>query len=124
MDKVTHFHIPVDENMMPTEPGAINGALYLREEPEEAPSLVINVPSIDEYLKKIEKAGGKVVWQKEPVGDFGFYAQISDTEGNVLGLWEGHCSMMLFRKRIVYPSSILCLLRTKRHENSIAIRLM
>ncbi len=80
--------VPVDENMMPAEPGAINGALYSRENPEEAPSIVINVPSIDEYLKKIEKAGGKVVWPKSPVGDFGLYAQISDTEGNVIGLWE------------------------------------
>jgi predicted enzyme related to lactoylglutathione lyase len=49
---------------------------------------VINVPSIDEDLKKIEKAGGKVVWTKSPVGDFGFYAQVADTEGNVVGLWE------------------------------------
>jgi uncharacterized protein len=123
MDKVTHFHIPVedmerakkfyksifgweiketgmgkdyqlvttvtvDEKGMPREPGAINGALYLREKPEECPTIVINVPSIDEDLKKIEKAGGKVVWTKSPVGDFGFYAQVADTEGNVIGLWE------------------------------------
>jgi predicted enzyme related to lactoylglutathione lyase len=123
MDKVTHFHIPVDDMArakkfyksifgweiketgmgmdyqlvttvavndkgMPEEPGAINGALYLREKPEECPTIVINVPSIDEDLKKIEKAGCKVVWPKSPVGDFGFYAQVADTEGNVIGLWE------------------------------------
>lgn len=123
MDKVTHFHIPVDdmtrakkfytdifgwkieetgmgrdyqlasttpvdENRMPTEPGGINGALYQRESPGECPAIVINVPSIDGYLKKIEKAGGKIIWPKSPVGDFGFYAQVSDTEGNVIGLWQ------------------------------------
>ncbi len=123
MDKVVHFHIPVDdmarakkfyskifgweiketgmekdyqlatttpvdENGMPRETGGINGALYVREIPEEAPSIVINVPSIDEYLKKVEKAGGKVAWPKSPVGDFGLYAQIVDTECNVIGLWE------------------------------------
>jgi predicted enzyme related to lactoylglutathione lyase len=123
MDKVTHFHIPVDdmvrakkfyksifgweiketgmgmdyqlvttvavdEKGMQREPGAINGALYLREKPEECPAIVINVPSIDEDLKKIEKAGGRVIWPKSPVGDFGFYAQVADTEGNVVGLWE------------------------------------
>ena len=123
MDKVVHFHIPVDnmarakkfyknifgweiketgmgmdyqlvtttptdEEGMPKEPGAINGALYKRERPEEPPSIVINVPSIDEYLNKVKKAGGKVIWQKEAVGDFGLYAQISDTEGNVIGLWQ------------------------------------
>jgi predicted enzyme related to lactoylglutathione lyase len=79
---------PTDEEGMPKEPGGINGALYKRESPKEAPSVVINVPSIDDYLIKIEKAGGKVIWQKEPVGDFGLYAQIADTEGNVIGLWQ------------------------------------
>lgn len=123
MDKVVHFHIPVDdmnrakkfyskifgweiketgmgmdyslatttptdEEGMPKEPGGINGALYKRESADECPSIIINVPSIDEYLGKIKKAGGKVVWEKEPVGDFGFYAQFADTEGNSLGLWE------------------------------------
>ncbi len=123
MDKVVHFHIPVDdttrakkfyknifgweiketgmgrdyqlatttptdEEGMPKEPGGINGALYLRESPEEVPNIVINVPSIDDYLKKVEKAGGKIVWQKESVGDFGFYALVEDTEGNVIGLWQ------------------------------------
>lgn len=43
------------------DPDVINVALYLREDPKQAVSIVINVPSIDEYLKKIEKAGGKVV---------------------------------------------------------------
>ncbi len=80
--------VAVNDKGMPEEPGAINGALYLREKPEECPTIVINVPSIDEDLKKIEKAGGKVVWTKSPVGDFGFYAQVADTEGNVIGLWE------------------------------------
>ncbi len=46
---------------------------------------MINVPSIDGYLKKIEKAGGKVIVQM-PVGDFGLYALIEETEGNVIGL--------------------------------------
>ncbi len=79
---------PVDEEGMPTEPGGINGALYLREKPEECPSIVINVPSIDDYLEKVERAGGKVIAPKEPVGDFGLYALVEDTEGNKIGLWE------------------------------------
>ncbi|VVB91896.1 Glyoxalase/Bleomycin resistance protein/Dioxygenase superfamily protein [uncultured archaeon] len=79
---------PTDEEGMPLEPGGINGGLYKRERPEQTQSVVINVPSIDDYLKKIEKAGGKVIQQKMPVEDFGFYAMIADTEGNVIGLWE------------------------------------
>ena len=123
MDKVVHFHIPVndmirakkfytdifsweikeikehknyqlvttvatDENDVPIEPGAINGALYVRETPEEYPEITIEVSSIDDYLKKIEKFGGKVITPKTPVGDFGFYAEFSDTEGNDVGLWQ------------------------------------
>lgn len=79
---------PTDEEGMPTEPGGINGALYLREKPEECPSIVINIPSIDDYLEKVERSGGKVAWPKEPVGDFGLYALVEDTEGNKIGLWE------------------------------------
>ncbi len=123
MDKVVHFHIPVnemsrakkfyadifgweikeiekhknyqlvttvttDENDMPIEPGAINGALYVRETPEEYPEITIEVSSIEDYLKKIEKSGGKLVTPKTPVGDFGFYAEVLDTENNTIGLWE------------------------------------
>lgn len=79
---------PTDEEGMPLEPGGINGGLYKRERPEQTQSVVINVPSIDDYLKKIEKAGGRVIQQKMPVEDFGFYAMIADTEGNAIGLWE------------------------------------
>ncbi len=121
MDKVMHFHIPVDDmarakkfyedifgweikeyetdfNLvtttptdkegMPIEPGGINGGLYKRESPEQTQSVVINVPSIDDYLRKIEEAGGKVIEEKMAVEDFGFYAMISDTERNMIGLWE------------------------------------
>lgn len=79
---------PTDEEGMPLEPGGINGGLYKRERPEQTQSVVINVPSIDDYLKKIENAGGRVIQQKMPVEDFGFYAMIADTEGNAIGLWE------------------------------------
>lgn len=61
----------------------------LRRQPGyQAPVIVINVPSIDEYLRKIEKAGGKVVISKMKVGDIGLYARFQDTEGNVIGLWQ------------------------------------
>jgi predicted enzyme related to lactoylglutathione lyase len=46
------------------------------------------VSSIDDYLKKIESAGGKTVMAKSPILDFAFFALIKDTEGNIIGLWE------------------------------------
>ncbi len=77
-----------DENMMPTEPGAINGGLLKRDEINMYPVIVIDVPSIEEHLKKIEEAGGKIVMPIVPIGDFGLYARIADTEGNVIGVWQ------------------------------------
>jgi len=29
-----------------------------------------------------------VVSEKEPYGDWGYYARVKDREGNVFGLWE------------------------------------
>ncbi len=81
--------VEVDEKMMPKESGAINGGMYKRDESSaKSPVIVIDVKSVDEYVKKVKKAGGKVVIGKRQVGDMGFYAQISDTEGNVIGIWE------------------------------------
>lgn len=80
--------VATDEDDMPIEPGAINGAFYVRDAPEEYTEITIEVPSIDDYLKKIVKFGGKVVTPKTPVGDMGFYAEFSDSEGNDVGLWQ------------------------------------
>ena len=81
--------VEIDENRMPKQAGAINGGMYKRDENSaKSPVIVIDVASVDDYIKKIKKAGGKVVSGKRQVGDMGFYAQISDTEGNVIGIWE------------------------------------
>lgn len=41
----------------------------------------------DEILKRVEKAGGKVVVPKTKVSDeFGYFGMIIDTEGNKLGI--------------------------------------
>lgn len=80
---------PTDPNTGPTEPGGINGAIMEPSEPYENVTMVtIDVSSIDDYLKKIEAAGGKTLMTKSPVGDMGFMARFQDPEGNVVGLWE------------------------------------
>lgn len=80
---------PIDENRMPKEPGAINGGMYKREEGfSKTPVVVIGVSSLDDSVKKVETAGGKVVKSKVQVADMGLYAQVTDTEGNIIGLWQ------------------------------------
>lgn len=48
----------------------------------------IGVESIDEYLSKVESAGGMVLEGKMSVPGYGFLAVCRDTEGNRFGLWE------------------------------------
>jgi len=78
-----------DKNGMPTSPGAINGGMGKKG--QMAPDQVVvtvHVKDIDSALENIKKLGGKQVGQKMPVGDMGFSAYFSDTEGNVIGLWQ------------------------------------
>ncbi len=79
---------PIDKSGRPKEAGGINGALFKRETSEDTVSLVIRVPSIEDYLKRIEEAGGKIITEKTPAEGIGFHAEFCDTEGNVIGLWE------------------------------------
>ncbi len=81
--------VAVDEKTrMPKEPGAINGGLMERSKAVNSPVFAINVNSVDEYIKKIEGAGGKTISTKVEISGMGFYAYVADTEGNVIGLWE------------------------------------
>lgn len=80
--------VPVDEKQMPKEPGAINGGMMQRTKDVRSPVIAINVSSVDDYVKKVEAAGGKVVMPKMTIGGIGFYAYVADPEGNVVGLWE------------------------------------
>jgi len=80
--------VPEDKNWVPKEKGAINGEMYRRSKKDEKPALVVMVPSITRALNKLKKAGGKVISEKEQYGEWGYYARIKDTEGNIFALWE------------------------------------
>jgi predicted enzyme related to lactoylglutathione lyase len=68
------------------EPG-INGALMERTNLETTVN-TIGVPSVDEFVKKITAAGGKVVMPKGVVPSQGYLAYCADTEGNVFGVFQ------------------------------------
>jgi uncharacterized protein len=72
----------------PQEPGFINGGMFERTPRLATPVLVLDVPDIDAALAAVEVAGGSTVTGREPVGDMGFAAYATDTEGNLVGLWE------------------------------------
>lgn len=88
MDYAMVTTVSTGEDHMPKERGAINGGMETRKYPGHAPVIVINVSSADEYLKKVEQNGGKMFMPKTAVGNMGYYARVTDTEGNVIGIWE------------------------------------
>jgi uncharacterized protein len=84
----TIMTVPVDDQRLPTEPGAINGGLTGRSSETPHPVITINVAAIDEALKKIEAGGGSTITPRTPIPGMGAFAYFKDSEGNTMGLWE------------------------------------
>jgi uncharacterized protein len=81
--------VEVDEaTFQPKQPGAINGGIVQRDDVSRTPQVTVNVASIDEHLEKVKAAGGRVLKPRTAIEDMGYYAYVTDTEGNLLGLWE------------------------------------
>jgi uncharacterized protein len=78
----------VDDDQRPKERGTINGGLFQRPKEAPHPCLYVSVESIDDALKQVQAAGGKVVTPNTPIPGMGAYARIADTEGNVIGLFQ------------------------------------
>ena len=72
----------------PTEPGGINGGLLKKQGPITSPVITIAVDDLDEAMARIEKLGGSVAIGRNKVGEMGFSAYVTDTEGNLIGLWQ------------------------------------
>jgi predicted enzyme related to lactoylglutathione lyase len=69
--------VPVDEKtMMPIRSG-VNGGLYLRKDSTMSdmakPTNYISVESVEEYSKKIEALGGKIVVSKMEIPGLGWW---------------------------------------------------
>ncbi len=92
--KIEKWEEPVDYWLITTgsddQPG-INGALNRRGESMGAVN-TIDVPSIDDFIRKIETGGGKVVLPKIPVSGVGYMAYWQDTEGNTFGMMQDDIS--------------------------------
>ena len=76
------------------EPG-INGGIVGRKGPapvggEPVTSFVctIHVPSVDEFIKKIETAGGKIALPKMAIPGLAWLAYCKDLDGNLFGIYE------------------------------------
>ena len=86
-DPKTHF---------PKEPGRINGGFFKKtdDKPSQYPSVVIAVDDIKEHMKKVERAGGKVLGEPWDIPDIGKYVSFIDTEGNRVSMIQPNLQMM------------------------------
>jgi hypothetical protein len=89
--KIEKWKGPVDYWLIMTgkekEPG-IDGGLSKRTEVQPSTVNTINVPSVDEYTKKVKANGGKIVKPKLAVPGVGWMAYFKDPEGNVWGMMQ------------------------------------
>ncbi|MBA3553694.1 MAG: VOC family protein [Gemmatimonadales bacterium] len=79
--------VPTNEQGMPVRPG-VNGGLMPRMFPDQVPTNYIAVADLDEAVAKAERLGAKVLMGRQPVPGMGWFAQLSDTEGNVFAMWQ------------------------------------
>ena len=79
---------PVSDQGMPSEAGYIGGGMMQRQAPYTSPVLTLEVDDIDATIVAVEKQGGAAVGEKSAVGDMGFAAYFTDSEGNLMGLWQ------------------------------------
>lgn len=66
----------------------IDGAVMKRKQPQTNVTNIIHVESIDESVKKVERAGGKICVPKMAIPGVGYVAYFLDPEDNVFGMMQ------------------------------------
>lgn len=79
---------PVADSGMPTEPGFIGGGMFKRDDEIGRPVITIEVDDMTGALAAIDEHGGTTVGEPQRVGDMGIAAYFTDSEGNLMGLWQ------------------------------------
>jgi len=79
--------VPVGPNGMTIRPG-VNGGMYKRQLADSRPINYFAVESINDFLDKIIKMGGKVTQPKQEVPEVGWIAAAEDPEGNQFALLQ------------------------------------
>jgi predicted enzyme related to lactoylglutathione lyase len=74
----------------PKKPGAINGGFFTKSDdmPAQYPSVVVAVDDINDSMKKVMKAGGKVLGNPMEIPGVGQYVSFFDTEGNRVSMLQ------------------------------------
>lgn len=89
--KVEKWKGPIEYWLITTgnkdEPG-IDGGLSRRTDDQPSTVNTIDVPSVDEYVRKVKSNGGSIVRPKMAVPGVGWMVYFKDPEGNIFGMME------------------------------------
>ena len=89
--KIQH-HPELQYRSVDTGAGAgINGGIFQPDKSGPWPgplAFSIDVDDLDEYAKKIEAAGGKILVSKQEVPGMGWFSLFADPDERVLGIWK------------------------------------
>ncbi len=78
-----------DENRMVKTPGTINGGFYDLEQTKfKEPSVVISVDDVNQAIKDVEAAGGKLLGKPQDIPGVGLWAYFEDSEGNRVSILQ------------------------------------
>lgn len=65
----------------------INGGL-MKNTDVKTTTNTIGVESVDKAIETVKSAGGKLVMPKTPIPTVGYFAYVTDTEGNMFGVMQ------------------------------------
>ena len=83
--------VETDEKGTPTQTGGgINGGIVKRPDGYNvhAPVNYVNVPSLDNAVKRAQDLGAKITKGRAPVPGMGWFAMLVDPQGNHFAMWE------------------------------------
>jgi predicted enzyme related to lactoylglutathione lyase len=74
----------------PTTPGGINGGMFKRPVGYGVSAWVsyVNVESVDQSVARAKELGAKVTKDKSAVPGMGWFAMLTDPQGNDFALWQ------------------------------------
>jgi uncharacterized protein len=90
MDYLWVETVESDDNGMPKQPGGINGGMMKRPPGFQSNAWInyVNVDSLDASVDKAKILGATVMKPRSPVPGYGWFAILSDPQGNIFAMWE------------------------------------
>ncbi len=81
--------VETDEKGMPTQSGGINGGMMKRPAGYEGGWMnYVLVESVETYVERAQKLGATLMKGKSPVPGMGWFAMLTDPQGNMFALWQ------------------------------------